>query len=337
MYKDIIKKLNFAEHVENIWWAYDNKEFSIRENPNQLYIERSNVISRPIGTLYDECLKNALAIRRSVEGKIAVLYSGGVDSEIVVQSFFEANIPIDIYIIRFQSRIQLDSYNLHDIAWATKFCDNRSLSYTFLDLDIDKWLASEVEKYALPVVCQSPQIPISYWAVDQIDDYVVTGDGDICLTRHGDEYLESYGEKWGLTRWMLYSNHPGCPKFYRYTSECEAAYFLDPVVEDFVDYSSKLMMRYVRYFKPFIFGQYFGTRYREKFTGFEFLVDQEQEARNHLMQRCGNSDYYISASYEMLKELKTSTTFDWNIPIVENTKVKLSDDDSKHMMYQYNV
>ena len=115
--REIIEKLNFAEHVENIWWSYDDKEFSIRETPEQTYYERSNVVSRNVGSLYEECLNNAKAIRNTVSGRIAVLYSGGIDSEIVVQSFYESKIPIDIYIIRFNNNL-----NLHDIEWATKFC-----------------------------------------------------------------------------------------------------------------------------------------------------------------------------------------------------------------------
>ncbi len=334
MSRDIIKKLNFAEHIENIWWAYDDKEFSLRETPDQIYIERSNVISRPIGTLYDECINNAKAIRDSVEGKIAILYSGGIDSEIAVQSFFEARIPVNIYIIRFNNNL-----NLHDIKWATKFCDSRNLSYTFLDLDIHKWLDGEVEKYALPVSCQSPQIPISFWAVDQIDDYVVSGDGDLSLRRYGDDCLESYGEKWGLTRWMMHFAHPGCPKFYRYTSECEAAYMLDPTTKDFVTIASyHLSPPAIKFFKPYIFEKYFGTRYREKYTGFELIMEEEKMQRKNLQQLIGNSDYYISANYDLLVNLKSSTNFDWNtIPIIEYKNSDICDDDSKHMMYQYHV
>lgn len=332
--RNIIKKLNFAEHIENIWWSYDDKEFSIRENPHQIYIERSNIVSRPVGTLYEECLNNAKAIRNSVNGKIAVLYSGGIDSEIVVQSFFESKIPIDIYIVRFNNNL-----NLHDISWATKFCDDRNLSYTFLDLNINKWLDGGVEEYALPVKCQSPQIPISYWAVNQIDDYVVSGDGDLCLRRYGDDCLESYGEKWGLSRWMLHTNHPGCPKFYRFTSECEAAYMLDPTTEDFVNIASYLMHPpSIKFFKPYIFQKYFKTRYREKYTGFEFLKEECKRQRQNLQLKIGRSDYYISADYKLLKDLKTKKDFDWNsIPIVEYKNSDICDDNSKHMMYKYEI
>ena len=174
----------------------------------------------------------------------------------------------------------------------------------------------------------------------------MSGDGDLCLRRYDDDYavsgdgcLESYGEKWGLTRWMLYSNHPGCPKFYRYTSECEAAYILDPTTEDFVTITSRIMHPpSIKYFKAYIFQKYFGTRYREKYTGFEFLMEEEKTQRENLQHLIGNSDYYISASYDLLVGLKTLKNFDWNsIPIIEYKNSDICDDDSKHMMYQYHV
>ena len=60
--------------------------------------------------------------------------------------------------------------------------------------------------------------------------------------------------------------------------------------------------------------------------------------RKNLQQLIGNSDYYISANYDLLVNLKSSTNFDWNtIPIIEYKNSDICDDDSKHMMYQYHV
>ena len=346
MTRALVEKLKFAEHPDNIWWSFDDKEFSIRTTPEQIYYDRSNVVSRPIGTLREECIKTAISIRNNVNGRIAVLYSGGVDSEIIVQSFLEANIPIDVYIIRYQNNI-----NLHDISTAIKFCNDSNISYKFLDIDIEKWLENEVEAYALPIKCQSPQISLFYWAIDQIDDYVILGDGDLALYHLGNSNLciESYGEKWGISRWLMHTNHPGCPKFYRYSSECEAAYLLDPMVNDFVTIASKEMdISHFKYVKPFVLQKHFGTRYRKKLTGFENIMDACELQRENLQKLLGNSDFYMSSSYDLLVDLKTNMEFDWkNISAIDINELALSskqkekmdicDDNSQHMIYNYRI
>ena len=51
MTRALVEKLKFAEHPDNIWWSFDDKEFSIMTTQEQLYYDRSNVVTCPIGTL----------------------------------------------------------------------------------------------------------------------------------------------------------------------------------------------------------------------------------------------------------------------------------------------
>lgn len=52
---------------------------------------RSN---RPTGTFREECLINARQIKEDAEGKVTVLLPGGIDSEVALQSFYLAGIPL---------------------------------------------------------------------------------------------------------------------------------------------------------------------------------------------------------------------------------------------------
>lgn len=311
----MIASLNFAEKIENIWWSFDDTPFVLRTKPGQIYKERSGAPQRSLQSLKDECILAAQKIRDTVDGNIEVLTSGGIDSEVALQSFHEAKIPVTAVIAKFRENL-----NYHDIKYALDFCSSKSIKYKLIDIDIKTFLKDSVYEYAKILHTTSPQLCFHYWLTDQTDGYLVVGDGDLSLhrtvARDGCEsfFVESYGEKWGMTRWMLHRQRKGCPKFYRYTAELEGAYLLDPTVQRFLKYESfSRKLRKLKFIKSEIFKPHFNTIPREKFNGFEMVSNECHQVASVLEAMYPESDSYYSIPLDILMSLKTDKYFNWDM------------------------
>jgi len=96
-----------------------------------------------------------------------VYYSGGLDSEIVIQSFRLAG--VDFCPIVFTLTWGSDVINDHDLEWAHKFLSEHSIPYISRTLDISEFWESEViEAYARDWGISSPQILTQYLMIDTI-------------------------------------------------------------------------------------------------------------------------------------------------------------------------
>ena len=96
-----------------------------------------------------------------------VYYSGGLDSEIVIQSFRLAS--IDYCPILFTLTWQGDIINGHDLEWAHKFLSENSISYIDRTLDIREfWESEQIDAYARDWGISSPQILTQYRMIDII-------------------------------------------------------------------------------------------------------------------------------------------------------------------------
>lgn len=110
-----------------------------------------------------------------------VLYSGGIDSELIVETCIAANIEFDVSIMRYV--VDGESMNDFDINYAIDYCNNYDVNYTIYELDLNWFLEGGTYiEYAIRYQCNSPQLCCHMWLMDCISGTPILG-GDMVVIR----------------------------------------------------------------------------------------------------------------------------------------------------------
>lgn len=70
-----------------------------------------------------------------------IAMSGGIDSEITAETFFQLGIPFEAI-----SLSLFDAQNAHDLIYVKHFCSTRKINYNFIDLDIREFVDEVIPK-----------------------------------------------------------------------------------------------------------------------------------------------------------------------------------------------
>ena len=201
---------------------------------------------RKPGTLKEESINACRLIYDSTDLPITVMYSGGLDSEFVVAAFKESGVPFDVLIARY-----LNDVNIYDVSHAVIFCENHSIKYKIVDIDLHKFLEDEIYKiaeFSRPVSSRwTPQMKIAQY----VDGLPVMGGGDTHCVKKGIPedyepgvseypigtkwYLQEYESETSWDRYMRYIDRPAVVRWFQYTPELMLAYLNDPVMHELVE------------------------------------------------------------------------------------------------------
>lgn len=186
--------------------------------------------SRPVGTYYKESVKAAEMIWEQRQGPLYICYSGGLDSEYVLSLFLSLGMKITPVIMRTQ-------YNDPDTRYAFKFCNEKNIIPTVVDLDFDKFVESgRLIDIALKMKCSAYQIATNMWLCSQLDGTVLTGnDPPHMSNKNGTWFLDE--DEWNHSQLGYFRDNRLCgtPFFLHYTPEMLLSFLLDPTMRDLVD------------------------------------------------------------------------------------------------------
>lgn len=293
------------------WWYDTGHYFGNRNNNDQQWKVAYGSIERQPLDFKEECIETAKLIYEKSNGNVVILYSGGVDSEVVCESFRLANLPFKLVSMRFNN-----NYNDHDISYVKKYSQKYNLKVDWLELDIlEFWLT---ESYKLAEISQvnTPQFTPLQWALDQIHDYVVLGSAE-CLFKKEvpkdyEPGLSPYERsKWyllekefvsGLYKHQLYRGKNACIGFFQYTPEIMLSYMNIPYVKDL--YNDKIIGKLSTVTsKHKIYKMYFGVDERKKYTGYEKLGPYDKFHREILTKKYKSDQVktYIDELRKMLE------------------------------------
>lgn len=256
-----------------------------------------------------ECIRTARLIRDDTDRDLWVLFSGGLDSEVVVQSFLFAGIPINVAIARFAHQL-----NRHDMIYAIRFCEMHGVPYRCLDIDIAAFFGSgQAWGYAERTKCVQPQLLHTMWAMDQVQGYPILGSGECYLVRRAAEegkapdgsLLWDMYEKERIASWyrhLMITERGGCAGFFQYNPENMLAFLRDPLVVDLCanrlpQHSSTMQLKEVVYRK------YFLLERRKKYHGFENVMHLDDRLRPQLEEAFGAHNGVVRTAYPDLMEM----------------------------------
>lgn len=126
--------------------------------------------SRPVKSYYEETCIAAEMVWSRKQGNLNVLYSGGMDSEYVINVFLSMGMRVTPVIMKLGP-----DYNYHDFNNAIKFCRERDISFTVVDLDFEKFVETQLLEILERNQSGRYQMAATMWLASQVDGTVITG------------------------------------------------------------------------------------------------------------------------------------------------------------------
>lgn len=255
-------KFNFENMSEKFWMKFGKAE----------YIPTS---------FRSECVRAATLISINSKKPILILFSGGIDSEVVVRSFQEADVEFETLIVNFISEGQI--INSHDTKWAYDYVLKNNIRHRVYDYDLDSFILNslliENDKFK---PCHEWPILVHADIVEQFSDYrCVLGGGDLALKRHRFNgrnnkglYLEEEPISVAIMNSARLSGGEANNRFFMHTPEQMLSWLLDHDVSHWIKYEEGLASKFgtinyhgIKYFC--YFRHWPDIVARPKLTGFE--------------------------------------------------------------------
>jgi hypothetical protein len=106
--------------------------------------------------------------------KVEILYSGGADSECVLQSCIRNSIPVEAMTMVIQ--VKKLTLNVIDLYYSEKFCRENNIKQNLFYLDAeDLYLSGKYLDYLLPYNIIEPHVASHFWLIEQCNSYPVFG------------------------------------------------------------------------------------------------------------------------------------------------------------------
>lgn len=215
-------------------------------------------------------------IYENKQGKIHILYSGGLDSEYVLSTFLSLGIDVVPVIIKLNP-----GYNNHDVKYAFDFCKLKKLHPVIIDIDFDNFVKSgRIIDLSMEFKIGAYQLPCTFDVLEKIDGTVIMGS-------HGNPHM-CYCQEQNL--WFVDEYEPihtvlnffkdrkihGHPFFLVQSAEQYLAFLLDPSMQKLANHGfpGKLGNNSTKYL-VYNNGSGFALKNRKKYTGYENIENSE--------------------------------------------------------------
>ena len=212
-----------------------------------IYYRRGNTIRDDLVSLVKQFAK------RYPDNRYVISLSGGIDSEITAETFYELGIPFRVLTLKL-----FEGSNYHDIMWAVKYCRQRNLKQKIINLTLDKMLQETI-----PEGVEHGQFTHSYSQIALTELFNHIEEDEILINSgHNPDFHTEIGIGWwedspNIVKYSLAKKH----KFFTFTS-------LEPI---FCHYAANYDKN-----QPgdkdndFLYASFPTLQRREKLTGWEY-------------------------------------------------------------------
>lgn len=247
-----------------------NKDQKFRYQETDNWQVEYPLSSRPQGDFVSECISAATQLSKFA--KPLLMFSGGIDSEVMVRSFKESGCNFDVCIADY------NGLNNHDIVYAFECCEELQIVPIIVSVDLEEFWSKELEFFANKSQTFSPQL-CTYMKVSSYfqDHLVVIGGGENHLVKENETWYLSEKERISsLHRYFINSNQMGWGGFFQYTPELirSAMNSMTKYLNDTVTDSKEFKLKFYR--------DHWSVKERPKYTGFEKVQDLDYKYRNRL-------------------------------------------------------
>lgn len=268
------------------------------------------------GTFRDECIKTAKEIyKESAPNKVWIAYSGGIDSEVVVSSFLEADVPFNVITLQLWNNDRTYCYNYHDQEYVSQWCYEHGITPFKVPLNLDHWIQNKVYlDRAVKHQIMTPSNVSMSWLCEQIppqDTFVMGGEVYVrnCDTHWAFQMRENLDL--GLIKYTVLSGRNFVTDFFCYRPEGIVAFLKDPIIYPVWNGKVPGKLSLVSS-KQAIYGNWFDIKPRVKYTGYEYAKDYELELYNTIAQN----------SFPIINETKISFEVNEFLRMLQNENSK---------------
>lgn len=245
------------------------------------YIEYEKPIY-PLLSFKEECV---LAVNTAVQQNVRslpfiILMSGGIDSELVAESFLMAKVPFKCLVGRLVVTLNHKTVILNDqeYQYAERWCRKNNIEIIYQDIDIYK-KAELLSEYALSCNGFSPQYACHMYLIKWCKDngyFFVSGHGEIDIILHGNNYyLVEEQREFVFDLFRLKHDIPGTYRFWKQNSRMIAAFSQLPTAQRLMNNREPKILDY----KHMCYADIFEFEPRSKQTGFERIQEWDAMLR----------------------------------------------------------
>ncbi|HEY5737830.1 MAG TPA: hypothetical protein VIS28_06080 [Nitrososphaeraceae archaeon] len=206
---------------ENNWyyWNYDGVPFS-RQSGNQKFTTTFSPSKITVDNFRIEMKKAASSTLDHYAGlRPSILFSGGLDSEIMLRSYLEIGANPDVFIFRYEN-----DYNIYDVSHAITICSILDIDYTVIDFNLKKFYENDAERYSeLSQIDRPKALPYCKF-IEMIDGLPILGASDLTLMRVDDDYTKKgiwFNRCWehdvGWSKFIKVIEKPAIAEWFKWT------------------------------------------------------------------------------------------------------------------------
>lgn len=218
-----------ANHKGWLSWSFDNIVGDRRRDKNAKHNLHFNVEKQPpVESYYKELYKNAQRMRDTFSGQFDVLFSGGIDSEVVVRTFKDLGIKHNTFIFRFENQ-----YNYRDVESAIKIAEGLNIPYKIVDFSLQKFFENDAYDIFKKSGCiRSARLPHLKFS-DYLDNIPVMGDAEPYWMKKDGEWKFALNESnHNCSIYLCNQGRENICDWYEYTPNVIRSFIDLPIIQD---------------------------------------------------------------------------------------------------------
>jgi hypothetical protein len=205
---------------ENNWysWSYNDRLFD-RQTGHDTFNTKFTSITKPVGTFKEELLNAARSSMDHCNSKPVILFSGGVDSEIMLRAFLDIGVTPEIVIARYEN-----DYNIYDVSYAVTICSILNIPYRILDMNLQKFYENDAERLSELSQIDRPRALPYCKLLEKVDGFPIMGASDLSPWRTNDDYsskgtwmIRCWEHDIGWSKFLREIDKPGIAEWFKWT------------------------------------------------------------------------------------------------------------------------
>lgn len=191
--------------------------------------------------LFLEAQKAAEEIYSLRQGKVYMMYSGGVDSEFALSIFLSLGMDITPVIIKLNP-----NYNDHDITYAYEFCKSKNITPITIDIDFDNFVKSGLMlDYAKKYKSKKYHVGSTMHGISKLDGTILGGNCEPYINHNME--TDTWNYQWceyefSIANYYIENNVYGTPNFNCWSSGMMLSYLNDQRIVELANNKLPLKM-----------------------------------------------------------------------------------------------
>jgi hypothetical protein len=212
-------------------WYYDGVERGTKTRPDSKYeLKFTPTIKQPVKSYKEELLANTRLIRDSFSEPFDLLFSGGVDSEVILRCNHELGIPINVFIFRYEN-----NYNLPDVNHALRICNELDVTPVVIDFNLQKFFENDAyDIWKIGYFSSAGRLP-HMKMFEYLDNIPIMGDGNPDWIYNGQWLYEFFEQGHGATCYANTIGRTAIADWYECSPEVLLSHLQTPLMQKLIN------------------------------------------------------------------------------------------------------